>query len=80
VKIVNVVIREQFKVDLGAKLTSKELFVISVALQSLKKLQIKEINKELEYYSNYIDESEIKVVAEKLQDDIYSMLRGLQLR
>jgi hypothetical protein len=76
----NVVIKEQFNIDLCAKLTSKELFVISVALQSLKKLPTKEINKELEYYSNYIDESEIKVVAEKLQDDIYSTLRGLQLR
>lgn len=76
----NVVIREQFKVDLGAKLTSEELFVISVALQKLKKLPVEEINKELEYYSNYIDESKIKLIAEKLQDDIYSILRGLQLR
>jgi glucose-6-phosphate-specific signal transduction histidine kinase len=72
-------IKNSFSVELETKLTSEELFVISVALQKLKQMNIEEINKELEYYSKYIEEDKIKDIARKLHDETYCTLRGLEI-
>jgi len=72
-------INDSFSIELKTKLTSEELFVISVALQKLKKMTIEEIDKELEYYSKFIDEEKIKNVARRLHDETYCTLRGLEI-
>jgi len=75
----NVNIKDSFLVELETKLTSEELFVISLALQKLKRMTNEEIDKELEYYSKYINEERIKYIAKKLHDETYRTLKGLEI-
>lgn len=73
-------IKDPFSIELDVKLTSEELFVISLALQKLKRMPSEEINKELEYYSKFIEVDKIKNVAKKLQNETYLVLNNLQIR
>jgi hypothetical protein len=73
-------IKDSFSIELENKLTSEEFFVISVALQKLKKMSVEEIDKELEYYSKYIEEDKVKDIAKRLHNETYNILHGLGIK
>jgi hypothetical protein len=76
----NIKLLEPFKIELSSNMTIEELFVISVGMQKLKKMTKEEINEELEYYSDYLDEDNIKQIASRLHGGTINILRDLKIR
>jgi hypothetical protein len=76
----NVKLLKPFKIELSSNMTIEELFVLSVGMQKLKKMTKEEINKELEYYSKYLDEDDIKQIASRLHGGMINILKDLKIR